>query len=224
MRADNPLHRARLDRGLELAQLADHTSLSPWIVQKIDAGHFDQLPPGIYARAYVRTFASAVGLEPEQAVRDLSDRLPAVEDPMPVLREIAARDTPAWVRGVSEWLVSARDRAVALAADPALCPERTWRVARQVTAAALDAGILLAVYPVLLLLTAWTAGVNPEEVAQAAAGLVAVWLVVAALYFLLLGGIGGATPGARVLRLNRPPRPVPLRLTAILDRAFRYSP
>jgi len=223
VRADNPLHLARLDRGLELAQLADHTALSPWIVQKIDAGHFDQLPPGIYARAYVRTFASAVGLEPEQAVRDVLDRLPSVEDPLPVMRGIANRGTPAWIGTMSTWLNGVLDRAVQSMAKPAPGQERTWRGARTIGAAAVDAGVLLMAYGALLVLTSWTSGVTVERVAaHATAGLMAVWVVVACLYFLLLGGIGGATPGARMLRLPRPPLTNPMRLHAIVYRAFRY--
>jgi hypothetical protein len=76
----NPLHDARVQRGLSLTTIASTTRLSPWIVNALDGGRFDAIPAGIYARSYVRAFARAVGLDPEAALETLTDRLPpAVE-------------------------------------------------------------------------------------------------------------------------------------------------
>ena len=83
--ADNPLHLARVQRGMGLSQLAARTLLSGPIIDKIDEGRFAELPGGLYARSYIRAFASAVGLDPEEAVRELAERLPPAQDPFSCL-------------------------------------------------------------------------------------------------------------------------------------------
>jgi cytoskeletal protein RodZ len=70
------LHRARLARGLDLDDVAAATRLSPAVVRKIDEGRFHELPSGLYARAYVRAFAAAVDLPPEETLRGLQPLLP----------------------------------------------------------------------------------------------------------------------------------------------------
>ena len=58
--SDNPLHDARVQRGITLTAIASATRLSPWIVKALDSGRFDAIPAGLYARSYVRAFAGAV--------------------------------------------------------------------------------------------------------------------------------------------------------------------
>ena len=89
MSAENQLRRARLARGLSLETIASETRLAPHITEKIDAGRFAELPPGVYARAYVRAVARVVGLDPERVVAELRDELPEPADPLPLLRELA---------------------------------------------------------------------------------------------------------------------------------------
>jgi hypothetical protein len=72
----NPLHGARVLRGVSLRDIACSTRLSPRIVAALDSGRFDALPAGIYARSYVRAFARAVGLDADAALTTLSDQLP----------------------------------------------------------------------------------------------------------------------------------------------------
>ncbi len=90
---DNPLHRARLQRDLDLAELNARTMLGMGILLKIDQGRFSELPAGIYARAYVRAFASAVGLDASAVIAELTPRLPNAPDPFPLIRE--AKETAA---------------------------------------------------------------------------------------------------------------------------------
>ncbi|MBA3296720.1 MAG: helix-turn-helix domain-containing protein, partial [Acidobacteria bacterium] len=58
------LHQARLNCQLELSELAARTAISPSVLAKIDEGRFAELPAGIYARSYVRSFAAEVGVDP----------------------------------------------------------------------------------------------------------------------------------------------------------------
>lgn len=221
---DNPLHRARLASGLDLSELAGRTHLSPRIVQQIDDGCFEELPRGVYARSYVRAFASAVGLEPDETLDRLSDQLPAVEDPLPALREIARRQTPPWVTALEEWNSAASAWVISL---PDRVPWRPdgWRlpIARS-AASCFDGIILLLLLASLTKLTAWTAGLQVHHIVRVAGPQLAVlWILMVLLYFLLLGGVGGRTPGASICGLPFVADRRPLRLRAIFERALRSA-
>ncbi len=99
MAFDTGLRRARLERGIDLMELAARTRLSPRVVQQIDEGRFAELPGGLYARAYVRAFASEVGLDPRHVLLELEPVLPTVDDPIEGLRDAArqADPTPPWI-------------------------------------------------------------------------------------------------------------------------------
>jgi cytoskeleton protein RodZ len=71
------LRLARERRGLTKAQIADSTKLSPSSISKLENGKLAGLPGGIYLRATVRSYAKMVGLDPEEAVRNLVDAYPA---------------------------------------------------------------------------------------------------------------------------------------------------
>jgi hypothetical protein len=220
---DNPLHRARLASGLDLAELAGRTYLSPRIVQQIDDGCFEELPGGVYARSYVRAFATAVGLEPEETLERLSDQLPPVQDPLPVLREIARRQTPAWVVMIEE----GRTVLASAAAGIDHLPWRPdgWRQPfARIAAAGFDTILLLLLLISLVRLTAWTVDLSvPDLVDRAGRQLFAFWGVMVAIYYVMFGGIGGQTLGASVCGLPSVNGPPSLRLKAILARALRSA-
>jgi cytoskeleton protein RodZ len=71
------LRLAREKRGLTISQVAEHTKLSPYAIGKLENGKLSALPGGIYLRATVRAYARFVGLDPEDAVRDLVIAYPA---------------------------------------------------------------------------------------------------------------------------------------------------
>ncbi len=85
--ADNPLHDARVQRGISLASIASTTRLSPLVVSALDSGRFSALPAGIYARSYVRAFAGAVGLDADTVLASLADSLPAAVELSPEILE-----------------------------------------------------------------------------------------------------------------------------------------
>lgn len=156
------LRQARLARGLTLEAISSATRLPPHIVEKVDAGDFAELPPGIYARAYVRSVASVLGLDGDAVVAELGAMLPPAPDPLPLLREIAR--------------------------EPIL-PPLGPRASRSL-AAVVDGLVLVAITGVLVLLTRacidttiveWTVG--------AALGLVIAAALVATPYFVLMRGL-----------------------------------
>jgi hypothetical protein len=224
---DNPLRRARLQRGIGLSQVIARTMLSARIVNMIDAGRLAELPGGIYARSYVRAFASAVGLDGDEAVASLEDRLPPAQDPMPTLREISRVSEPAWVLAFSD-ARAAVIRSVAGAAAAArrrtVASTTGWPdAARRVAAAAIDAAILLALLAAIVRTTAWTCGVGVDALlAVSSPALAAMWGILVALYFVVLGGVGGRTPGAWITQLRHDGRRSQRHLPAVLERALMY--
>ena len=90
----NPLHDARVARGIPLDRIASTTRLSPRIVQALDRGRFEDIPAGIYARSYVRAFARAVDLDPEATLSTLRDDLPSPVELSPQVIEQVRPEPP----------------------------------------------------------------------------------------------------------------------------------
>jgi hypothetical protein len=88
------LYHARISSRLSLQQIGIRTALSPSVLRNLDEGRFELLPSGVYARSYVRTFAAAVGLDPEAALAELEHLLPGAPDPLPALN--ARRPAADW--------------------------------------------------------------------------------------------------------------------------------
>lgn len=64
------LRRLREERGVSLRQIADVTKVSVSVLEALERNNLSRLPGGIYGRAVVRSYASEIGLDPEQTVRD----------------------------------------------------------------------------------------------------------------------------------------------------------
>lgn len=85
------LRRAREHRGLTLQGIASRTKISVSALRAIERNRFEDLPGGVFRRAYVRTFAAEVGLDAERLVRDYLDRF---EPPAQDLQEPRVRARP----------------------------------------------------------------------------------------------------------------------------------
>ena len=70
MEINAKLQRARVERGIALSQISNATKISIHVLQRIEAGRFDELPGGLLTRGYLRAYASEVGLDPEEIVRE----------------------------------------------------------------------------------------------------------------------------------------------------------
>lgn len=184
------LRLAREEHGLDIDALARRTRLRTHLLEAVEQGRWDDLPRGVYARAVVRAYAEAVGMDPHRVVTEVASLLPAAEDPL---------DGMARVRGF--------ERRPA-APDPQPDGNRSAEApggdgmavhARIAAAAAIDGAVLAALTLPMLAATAALARVPLADVVDVAApaiGLLAA--LVAPLYFFLLGAIGGATPGERL--------------------------
>ena len=71
------LREAREARSMELRDIAATTKISIGALEALEQNDFDPLPGGIFTRAFVRAYASEVGLDPEQTTRDFMSQAPA---------------------------------------------------------------------------------------------------------------------------------------------------
>ena len=64
------LKEARQERGVSLRDIATSTKISVVTLEALERNDFARLPGGIFSRAFVRAYALAVGVEPEEAVNE----------------------------------------------------------------------------------------------------------------------------------------------------------
>lgn len=197
------LRRARLARTEELGSIARRIGVREHFLRAIEGGRFADLPPGVYARAAIRSYAVALGLPSEEILTECEPLLPVVDDPIIALCRL---------RGIRP---SASPKPAVQARAATTLESPTWRLA---AVAALDA---LVVVPMLLVVIAGTvtaSGLPASALGRAAAPAFGVMGVVLwGCYFVLFGGIAGATVGERIVGLQPGPRdsrPADLRLVA----------
>jgi len=70
------LKQAREARCVSLRQIADRTKLSMVALEALERDDISRLPGGIFSRAFVRSYAAEVGLDPERTVREFIERFP----------------------------------------------------------------------------------------------------------------------------------------------------
>jgi cytoskeleton protein RodZ len=70
------MRRARETRGVSLRQIADVTKISVSALEALERNDISRLPGGIFSRAFVRSYATEIGLDPEQTVREFIAQFP----------------------------------------------------------------------------------------------------------------------------------------------------
>ena len=176
------LRLAREASGLDLPFLEECTRVRQHLLSSLETGRFDELPAGLYARSVVRAYAQAVGLNPDEILAELIPFLPGVEDPI---------DGLARVRGVER--EAPKPAAGGGIVGPVAPPLRV------AVATALDSSVLAAIDVCVLASSAALCGVTVGRLLEfALPAMLLLWGLIAGLYFLLLGGLAGATPGTWV--------------------------
>jgi len=74
-------HRER--RGIDLDTIAQSTKIGVGILEGLERDDTSRWPSGIFRRAFLRAYATAVGLDPESTLKEFLDRFP---DPNPEAR------------------------------------------------------------------------------------------------------------------------------------------
>jgi transcriptional regulator with XRE-family HTH domain len=185
------LREAREQQGFDLEALAHRTRLRVHLLEAVEQGRFEALPRGVYARAVVRAYAQAVGVDPNRVITEVASMLPVPEDPIDGLARVRGIDRP-----------PSPPPASAEPADPPVTAPG-WPLTpllRATVVAVVDTTVLLALLAIVGAASAAISRVTvPEFVDVAAPAILAQALLVAGLYYVLLGGVGGATLGERVV-------------------------
>lgn len=71
------LRAAREAKQISLREIAATTKISVSALEALEENDVAQLPGGIFTRAFVRSYATEVGLDPEEVVRDFVAQVPA---------------------------------------------------------------------------------------------------------------------------------------------------
>src|SRR5262249_28016794 len=66
------LRKAREQRGLSLAQLADLTKITIPTLRAIESNEIERLPGSFYTRGFLKAYAREVGLDPAETIRRYS--------------------------------------------------------------------------------------------------------------------------------------------------------
>ena len=70
------MKRAREARGISLRQISEVTKLSVSALEALERNDISRLPGGIFSRAFVRSYAGEIGIDPEKTVRDFLAQFP----------------------------------------------------------------------------------------------------------------------------------------------------
>jgi hypothetical protein len=187
------LKQARERRRISLASIGRQWGVREQNLELIERDRFEDLPTGLYGRTAVRAYATAVGLPADEVLGEIAHRLRSPEDPL---------DGLARVRGLTRQPERTLKEILHMpATDIKLSMTTRAQVANVV-----DALFLLVVDFLLLELTALVAGVRSTEVLRAAApAMIALFALIAALYFVLLGGLARTTVGTKIAHTSVDP-------------------
>jgi len=88
------MREARERRGLSLRQVAEATKIGMATLKAIEENQISRLPGGIFSRGFVRSYAAALGLDPEAALVDFMAQFPhdTVTAGHPVLSPVEDRE------------------------------------------------------------------------------------------------------------------------------------
>src|SRR5205085_4442434 len=82
------LRQARERRGISLRQIASSTKIAAAALDALEKNDISKLPGGIFSRAFVRSYAVEVGLDPDETVKEFLERFN--QDPPPSAEAMAA--------------------------------------------------------------------------------------------------------------------------------------
>lgn len=218
------LRRVRIERGMSTAALARQCALRVEWLQAMEDGRFSELPSGIYGRSAVRRYAESLGLDPAEILTACASLLPPVEDPISALGRLRGmpaprRRTEAVATAIAVDTPQTRRPEVVLPGPPP-CELPSWRL---LAAAAVDAIVVVGLLIAVVTCTVAT-GIPMSGLSGAAAPAFALLtFVLGTCYFVVLGGIVGATAGEHVAGVGAPTSSRPLDLRAVGVRTLQCA-
>ena len=107
------LARERERRGVTLKAISDQTKVSLPLLEGLEADDLSRWPAGIFRRAFVRSYASAAGLDPEDVIgRFEAAHGPGELAPQPVVQPVLRPGIPPLPLGVDLAALASRVRTV----------------------------------------------------------------------------------------------------------------
>jgi len=89
------LRAERERQGISLATIAASTKISASLFEGLERDDVSRWPQGIFRRAFVREYARAIGLDPEETLNDFLERFPdPLAAPPPTEEDQAAAERP----------------------------------------------------------------------------------------------------------------------------------
>jgi cytoskeleton protein RodZ len=82
------LRQARERRGISLRQIAASTKIAAAALEALERNDISKLPGGIFSRAFVRSYAAEVGLDPDETVKEFLARFN--QEAAPTAESVAA--------------------------------------------------------------------------------------------------------------------------------------
>jgi cytoskeleton protein RodZ len=70
------LREARERQGVSLREIADRTKIAVSVLEALERNDISRLPGGIFGRAFVRSFATEIGLDPEATIQEFIVQFP----------------------------------------------------------------------------------------------------------------------------------------------------
>jgi transcriptional regulator with XRE-family HTH domain len=89
------LRRRREEQQIALSTIAERTKIKTSLLEALERDDVSHWPAGIYRRAFIRSYATAVGLDPDPIVREFLERYPDPEEAV-----VETPPPPAGIRGV----------------------------------------------------------------------------------------------------------------------------
>src|SRR6476620_8995470 len=77
------LRQQREKRGISLKAISDQTKIKLSLLEGLERDDISLWPSGIFRRAYVRTYAAAIGLNPDVVVHEFFELYPEPKEPEP---------------------------------------------------------------------------------------------------------------------------------------------
>jgi transcriptional regulator with XRE-family HTH domain len=123
------LRRERERRRISLDSIAANTKIGITLLKGLERDDVSRWPSGIFRRSFIREYASAIGLDPEEVIREFQDRFPDPDEstkplpakaPEPPALRLALDDAGKWLLEGSPVRESWR-RVAAFACDLAVC-------------------------------------------------------------------------------------------------------
>jgi len=178
------LRRERERRKIPLSSIAENTKISVSLFEDLERDDASRWPSGIFRKSFIRAYAQAVGLDPDETAREFLERFPDPNDPH--LASLAAPVAPAQTAAPARPVVVPPPAAPL---PPTPQPQRPLTPAERATSLAWDAGMIITF--ALLLYAVFGSLWMPLS-------------VVMAIYY--AGGIllFGSTPGAALHRPSMP--------------------